>query len=85
MVWQKLLNGNKWAVAVEHAIGRMLNSFIVTDHKDFRLLKQCAKEANYSHLQIIIYDFSTPRYIVWSIFVCLLSVTMLFCGMSCVF
>ncbi|CAL5212017.1 unnamed protein product [Lathyrus oleraceus] len=57
----KLRGGNKWAVAVEHAIGRMLNSFIVTDHKDFRLLKQCAKEANYDHLQIIIYDFSTPR------------------------
>ncbi|CAK8575369.1 unnamed protein product [Lathyrus sativus] len=57
----KLRSGNKWAVAVEHAIGRMLNSFIVTDHKDFRLLKQCAKEANYDHLQIIIYDFSTPR------------------------
>ncbi|PNY07398.1 structural maintenance of chromosomes protein 6-like [Trifolium pratense] len=57
----KLLNGNKWAVAVEHAIGRMLNSFIVTDHKDFRLLKQCANEVNYGHLQIIIYDFSTPR------------------------
>ncbi|XP_004514508.1 structural maintenance of chromosomes protein 6A-like isoform X2 [Cicer arietinum] len=57
----KLLNGNKWAVAVEHAIGKLLNSFIVTDHKDFRLLKQCAKDANYGHLQIIIYDFSTPR------------------------
>lgn len=57
----KLLNGNKWAVAVEHAIGRMLNSFIVTDHKDLHLLKQCAKEVNYGHLQIIIYDFSTPR------------------------
>lgn len=61
MVQQKLLNGDKWAGAVEHAIGRMLNSFIVTDHKDFHLLKQCAKEANYGHLQIIIYDFSTPR------------------------
>ncbi|CAJ2654333.1 unnamed protein product [Trifolium pratense] len=57
----KLLNGDKWAIAVEYAIGRLLNSFIVTDHKDFRLLKQCAKEANYGHLQIIIYNFSTPR------------------------
>ncbi|KAJ1426545.1 SMCs flexible hinge superfamily [Sesbania bispinosa] len=57
----KLLNGNKWAVAVEHAIGRLLNSFIVTDHKDFHLLKQCAKEANCGYLRIIIYDFSTPR------------------------
>ncbi|KAL2329351.1 hypothetical protein Fmac_022778 [Flemingia macrophylla] len=57
----KLLHGNKWAVALEYAIGKLLNSFIVTDHTDFRLLKQCAKEANYGHLQIIIYDFSTPR------------------------
>ncbi|KAK7263866.1 hypothetical protein RJT34_31464 [Clitoria ternatea] len=57
----KLLHGKKWAVALEYAIGRFLNSFIVTDHTDFRLLKQCAKEANYGHLQIIIYDFSTPR------------------------
>ncbi|XP_024637868.1 structural maintenance of chromosomes protein 6A isoform X2 [Medicago truncatula] len=57
----KLHNGNKWAVAVEYAIGRLFNSFIVTDHKDFRLLKQCAKEADYGQLKIIIYDFSTPR------------------------
>ncbi|OIW05547.1 hypothetical protein TanjilG_23333 [Lupinus angustifolius] len=57
----KLLNGDKWALAVEHAIGRMLNSFIVADHKDLQLLKQCAKEAHYDNLQIIIYDFSRPR------------------------
>ncbi|XP_061353023.1 structural maintenance of chromosomes protein 6A [Gastrolobium bilobum] len=60
----KLLNGDKWALAVEHAVGRLLNSFIVTDHQDFQLLKQCAKEANYGHLQIIIYDFSIPRLII---------------------
>ncbi|RDX92053.1 Structural maintenance of chromosomes protein 6A, partial [Mucuna pruriens] len=57
----KLLHGKKWAVALEYAIGKLLNSFIVTDHADFRVLKQCAKEANYGYLQIIIYDFSTPR------------------------
>ncbi|KAG4992428.1 hypothetical protein AAZX31_09G210300 [Glycine max] len=57
----KLLHGNKWALAVEHAIGRLLNSFIVTDHADCRLLKQCAKEAHFGHLQIIVYDFSIPR------------------------
>ncbi|KAK7255916.1 hypothetical protein RIF29_29344 [Crotalaria pallida] len=56
-----LLNGDKWALAVEHAIGLMLNSFIVTDYKDHHLLKQCAKEAHYDNLQIIIYDFSRPR------------------------
>lgn len=66
-----MINANKWAVAVEHAIGKLLNSFIVTDHKDFRLLKQCAKEVNYGHLQIIIYDFSTPRYTICSLSVCL--------------
>lgn len=77
-----MLNGNKWAVAVEYAIGRMLNSFIVTDHKDFRLLKQCAKEANYGHLQIIIYDFSIPRYIVRSISVFLSPCSFILCLVS---
>ncbi|XP_020973885.1 structural maintenance of chromosomes protein 6B isoform X1 [Arachis ipaensis] len=56
-----LLDAKKWAATVEHAIGGLLNSFIVTDHKDFLLLKQLAKEANYRNLQIIIYDFSIPR------------------------
>ncbi|KAF7836353.1 structural maintenance of chromosomes protein 6B [Senna tora] len=57
-----LVNGDKWAVAAEHAIGnKMLNSFIVTDHKDSLLLRECAREANYGHLQILIYDFSRPR------------------------
>ncbi|KAI4323824.1 hypothetical protein L6164_023401 [Bauhinia variegata] len=59
-----LVNGDKWAVAVEHAIGKMLNSFIVTDHKDSLLLRECAREAHYGHLQIIIYDFSRPRLII---------------------
>ncbi|XP_071732184.1 structural maintenance of chromosomes protein 6B-like [Rutidosis leptorrhynchoides] len=56
-----LINGDKWAVAVENAIGGLLNAFIVTDYKDSLLLRSCAKEANYGHLQIIIYDFSRPR------------------------
>nr|XP_048325795.1 structural maintenance of chromosomes protein 6B isoform X2 [Ziziphus jujuba var. spinosa] len=56
-----LVNGDMWAPAVEHAIGNLLNAFIVTDHKDSLLLRTCAKEANYSYLQIIIYDFSRPR------------------------
>ncbi|XP_025687133.1 structural maintenance of chromosomes protein 6B isoform X2 [Arachis hypogaea] len=58
---KNLLDAKKWAATVEHAIGGLLNSFIVTDHKDFLLLKQLAKEANYRNLQIIIYDFSIPR------------------------
>lgn len=58
---QNLVNDDKWAPAVEHAIGKLLNAFIVTDHKDSLLLRSMAREANYSHLQIIIYDFSRPR------------------------
>ncbi|KAA8539789.1 hypothetical protein F0562_026481 [Nyssa sinensis] len=56
-----LVHGEMWALAVENAIGKLLNAFIVTDHKDSLLLRGCAREANYNHLQIIIYDFSRPR------------------------
>nr|GLL39382.1 structural maintenance of chromosomes protein 6B-like [Ipomoea trifida] len=56
-----LVDGEKWGAAVENAIGRLLNAFIVTDHKDSLVLRACAKDANYSSLQIIIYDFSRPR------------------------
>lgn len=58
---QTLNNGDVWAGVVENAIGRLLNAFIVTNHKDSNLLRACAKEARYSNLQIIIYDFSLPR------------------------
>ncbi|XP_057456983.1 structural maintenance of chromosomes protein 6A-like [Lotus japonicus] len=57
----KLLHGKQWAVAIEYAIGRLFNSFIVTDYDDFRLLKKYAMQARYGDLRIIIYDFSTPR------------------------
>ncbi|KAL3645188.1 hypothetical protein CASFOL_010368 [Castilleja foliolosa] len=57
----KLEYGDMWSLAIETAIGRVLNAFIVTDHQDSRTLRACAKEANYNHLQIIIYDFSRPR------------------------
>ncbi|PWA83394.1 P-loop containing nucleoside triphosphate hydrolases superfamily protein [Artemisia annua] len=57
-----LTHGDKWAVAVEHAIGKLFNSFIVTDHKDFLLLRSCGREANYHNLKIIIFDFSIPRF-----------------------
>ncbi|KAG9140756.1 hypothetical protein Leryth_006939 [Lithospermum erythrorhizon] len=56
-----LVQGDMWAVALEGVFGKLLNAFIVTDHTDFLLLKQCAREANYNHLYIIIYDFSRPR------------------------
>lgn len=58
---QTLNNGDVWAGVVENAIGRLLNAFIVTNHKDSNLLRACAREAHYSNLQIIIYDFSLPR------------------------
>lgn len=58
---QTLVHGDKWAVAVENAIGKLLNAFIVTDHKDSLLLRVCAREANYPNVHIIIYDFSRPR------------------------
>lgn len=60
---KSLIHGDTWAPCVENAIGKLLNAFIVNDHKDSLLLRGCAKEANYNHLQIIIYDFSRPRYL----------------------
>ncbi|CAK9135142.1 unnamed protein product [Ilex paraguariensis] len=56
-----LIHDDKWALAIENAIGKLLNAFIVTDHKDSLLLRSCAREANYNYLQIIIYDFARPR------------------------
>ncbi|GMP24030.1 hypothetical protein CsSME_00001432 [Camellia sinensis var. sinensis] len=56
-----LVHGDTWAVAVESAIGKLLNAFIVTDHRDSILLRGCAREAGYNYLQIIIYDFARPR------------------------
>lgn len=56
------MGGDKWAFAVENAVGRLFNAFIVNDHKDNLVLRACAREANYNRLQIIIYDFSRPRY-----------------------
>ncbi|XP_020877425.1 structural maintenance of chromosomes protein 6A [Arabidopsis lyrata subsp. lyrata] len=56
-----LINGNRWASAVEQALGNLLNAFIVNDHKDLVTLRDCGKEANYNNLKIIIYDFSRPR------------------------
>ncbi|XP_020260784.1 structural maintenance of chromosomes protein 6B-like [Asparagus officinalis] len=56
-----LVNGDSWALAVDCAIGRLLDAFIVTNHKDSLALRACAREARYQNLQIIIYDFSMPR------------------------
>uniref|UniRef100_M4EIS2 RecF/RecN/SMC N-terminal domain-containing protein n=1 Tax=Brassica campestris TaxID=3711 RepID=M4EIS2_BRACM len=59
-----LVNGNKWASAVEQALGNLLNAFIVTNHQDLITLRSCGKEANYNNLKIIIYDFSRPRLVI---------------------
>ncbi|KAJ8747970.1 hypothetical protein K2173_014372 [Erythroxylum novogranatense] len=39
-----LADGDAWAPAVENAIGKLLNAFIVTNHKDSLLLRRCAIE-----------------------------------------
>ncbi|XP_050223686.1 structural maintenance of chromosomes protein 6B-like isoform X2 [Mercurialis annua] len=57
-------NGDRWAPAVENAIGRLLNAFIVTNHSDSLLLRSYAREARYHNLQIIIYDFSRSRLVI---------------------
>lgn len=56
-----LIKNDVWALAVDCAIGRWLDAFIVTNHNDAHVLRSCAKEANYPNLQIVIYDFSRPR------------------------
>ncbi|WCJ36463.1 structural maintenance of chromosomes 6A [Euphorbia peplus] len=56
-----LIEDDRWGLAVENALGKLLNAFIVTNHKDSLLLRTCAREARYSNLQIFIYDFSRPR------------------------
>lgn len=60
---QKLENSDLWALAVDSAIGKLLDAFIVTNHKDSLVLRDCSREANYRNIQIIIYDFSVPRYL----------------------
>ncbi|CAI0404526.1 unnamed protein product, partial [Linum tenue] len=56
-----LANADRWALAVEYALGKLFNAFIVTNHSDSLLLKKCAREANYGDLKIYIYDFERPR------------------------
>lgn len=55
-----LLGNDRWALAIEAAIGKILNAFIVTNHKDMLLLRDCAKRCGYHNLQIIIYDHDRP-------------------------
>ncbi|KAG2589581.1 hypothetical protein PVAP13_5NG371900 [Panicum virgatum] len=58
------LASNCWSLAVDCALGRLLDAFIVSCHKDSLVLRECAKEVKYHNLQIIIYDFSKPRLVI---------------------
>ncbi|KAG2589578.1 structural maintenance of chromosomes protein 6B-like isoform X3 [Panicum virgatum] len=60
----KQLASNCWSLAVDCALGRLLDAFIVSCHKDSLVLRECAKEVKYHNLQIIIYDFSKPRLVI---------------------
>ncbi|KAG4116968.1 hypothetical protein ERO13_D12G200300v2 [Gossypium hirsutum] len=59
-----LVNGDTWAPAVERAIGKMLNAFIVTNSEDACALRKCAREARYNFFPIVIQRFSRPRLII---------------------
>ena len=56
-----MVNVNTLAPAVEQAIGKLLNAFIVTNSKDASALRECAKEARYNYFPIVIHKFSRPR------------------------
>ncbi|KAF5191059.1 Structural maintenance of chromosomes protein, partial [Thalictrum thalictroides] len=55
------LKSDTWGAAAEAALGKLLNAFIVTNHRDSLLLRACARAARYNYLQIIIYDFDRPK------------------------
>ncbi|KAB2000292.1 hypothetical protein ES319_D12G222900v1 [Gossypium barbadense] len=59
-----LVNDDTWAPAVERAIGKMLNAFIVTNSEDACALRKCAREARYNFFPIVIQRFSRPRLII---------------------
>ncbi|DBB03485.1 TPA: hypothetical protein ACH3X3_010838 [Trebouxia sp. C0006] len=44
----------KWAVAVEVALGSVLESFVVDNHADGTVVRQVAREAGMTHLPSII-------------------------------
>lgn len=49
-----------WALAIEIGVGKLLDAFIVANHRDMLLLRQIASRVQYGDLQIIIYDFNLP-------------------------
>ncbi|XWS51588.1 hypothetical protein CRYUN_Cryun12cG0189600 [Craigia yunnanensis] len=56
-----LVNGDTWAPAVEQAIGKLLNAFIVTNSKDASALREYAREARYNYFPIVDYTKSLPQ------------------------
>ncbi|XP_024531851.1 structural maintenance of chromosomes protein 6A isoform X1 [Selaginella moellendorffii] len=55
-----LAGDDTWALAVEVAVGRLLNAFVVTNHQDMLALRRLARNCNYTNLPIIIYNFEHP-------------------------
>ncbi|KAJ7525604.1 hypothetical protein O6H91_17G058500 [Diphasiastrum complanatum] len=55
-----LVGDGSWSLALEVAIGKLLNAFIVTSQRDMLQLRKCARDSKYGNLQIIIYDFERP-------------------------
>eukprot|EP00850_Spirogloea_muscicola_P006611 SM000031S11620 [mRNA] locus=s31:685018:693475:- [translate_table: standard] len=56
-----LVGESDYSLAVEVAIGKQLDSFVVTNLEDSHTLRHLAKEINFHHLSILIYDFGRPR------------------------
>ncbi|KAK1400479.1 hypothetical protein POM88_000084 [Heracleum sosnowskyi] len=56
----KLVGGDKWAFAVENAVGRLFNAFIVNDHKDNLVLRACARH-DFSRSRLNIPDHMLPQ------------------------
>ncbi|TVU10824.1 hypothetical protein EJB05_44376 [Eragrostis curvula] len=61
LVAMQQLASERWSVAVDCAVGKLLDAFIVSCHNDLLILRDCGKAANYRNVQIIIYDFAKPR------------------------
>ncbi|OMO98173.1 Prefoldin [Corchorus olitorius] len=53
--------GDAWAPAVEQAVGKLPNAFIVTNSKDVSILRKCGRDARYNYFPIIVHKFSRPR------------------------
>ncbi|KAL0304102.1 UNVERIFIED_CONTAM: Structural maintenance of chromosomes protein 6B [Sesamum radiatum] len=52
----KLEDGEMWSIAIENAVGRVLNAFIVTDHKDARCAERQVLVKDYDIGKIVAFD-----------------------------